>query len=153
MQIIMKTGITVLIAAAASLAAGSTAMGVAACEKNGGPCRIDMSPVPYALNKARNAVRALSSAERARGVEIVLAPGRYFISAACELDDHDSGMPGAPVVWRAEKPGTVFITTAHACDAAEAKDEGGGVWSVPIPKGAQHEQYFARYYREHEMWK
>ena len=117
-----------------------------------GPCRIEVSPVPYALQKARDAVRALSAAERARGVEIVLAPGRYMVYSACELEARDSGLPNAPIVWRAEKPETVFVTTAHACDAGSVRQEGDGIWSVPIPNGAQHEQYFARYYREHEMW-
>ena len=91
LQIVMTSGVAAMLAATVSLAADSTVVNASMSRQ--GPCRIDMSPVPYALNKARNAVRALSSAERARGVEIVLAPGRYFISAACELNDRDSGMP------------------------------------------------------------
>lgn len=66
-------------------------------------------PAGGSLTAARDAVRALPAAERARGVEVVLAPGRYAEGATLALDARDGGTEAAPVVWRAADGGRAVL--------------------------------------------
>ncbi len=62
------------------------------------------------LQKARDAARELRGKLRGRGyVEILLAPGEYKITQTLELDAKDGGALGAPIVYRAQKPGTAIL--------------------------------------------
>ena len=77
------------------------------------PRRIDVA-VGDSLVAVRDRVRNLSAAEKAEGVEVVLAPGDYFLADGLELKDADGGVSAsAPVVWRAEKQGTVRLLGAR----------------------------------------
>ena len=58
------------------------------------------------LEAARDAARALSASDRAKGVEIVLAPGTYRRSAVLQLDAQDSG-----VMWRSAGGGRAVISS------------------------------------------
>ena len=55
------------------------------------------------LERARDAVRALTPGRRAQlgGVTIWLRGGTYHLAKTFELDERDSGAPGAPIVYRA----------------------------------------------------
>ena len=77
------------------------------------PLRIEVSP-GAALPDVRDCVRTLSSADRTRGVEVVLAPGEYVLPEGLDFASGDGGVSvEAPVVWRAAKPGTVRIVGAR----------------------------------------
>lgn len=56
------------------------------------------------LVQLRDRVRALAPDARARGVEVVVPPGRQVLSEPLVLDERDSGTPGDPIVWRAKDP-------------------------------------------------
>ena len=65
------------------------------------------------LEEARNAVRKVradGSLGRYERVDVILAPGDYRLERALEFAPCDGGAnEDAPVVWRAERPGTVRI--------------------------------------------
>ena len=79
------------------------------------------SAQPYVVNvkpgdslvAARDAARALSAAQRAGGIEIVLAPGLYRIGDTLKLGPTDAG-----VTWRSADGGRAVI-----CDGMELKPE------------------------------
>ena len=66
-------------------------------------CRIDVRPGD-SLEAVRDRIRALSPAERRRGVDVVLQPGTYPLARTLKLGWEDSGATNAPVVWRAADP-------------------------------------------------
>ncbi len=52
----------------------------------------------------RDRVRALPPDARAKGVKIVVPPGKYVFGEPFVLDGRDSGSPQAPIVWCAKNP-------------------------------------------------
>lgn len=56
------------------------------------------------------AVRAVRSIEKAEPVTIVVRPGTYRLEKPLVFTPADSGAPGAPVVFRAEKEGTAIVS-------------------------------------------
>ena len=76
------------------------------------PVRVDVA-AGESLVAVRDKVRAMSADDRARGVEIVLAPGEYILKEGLELTEADAG-----AVWRAEKPGTARIAGAERIPVA-----------------------------------
>jgi len=71
------------------------------------------------LVSVRDRVRALSPEDRARGVEVVFPAGDYVLDGTLALGPEDGGVtPGKPVVWRAERPGTVHFTSAKVLPVA-----------------------------------
>ena len=56
------------------------------------------------LVQLRDRVRAMPAEARSNGVEVVIPPGTYPLREALVLDGRDSGVPGRPIVWRAEDP-------------------------------------------------
>ena len=98
------------------------------------------------LPSVRDRVRTLEPSVRAGGVEIILAPGEYFLPEGLELSIEDGGVSDkAPVVWRAAKPGTVRIVGSRRIPPksfrrvddiallAKLPDEGRGrVWVAPL---------------------
>jgi hypothetical protein len=76
------------------------------------PLRIDVG-AGESLTAVRDRVRRISTEEKERGVEIVLAPGEYLLPEGMVLTKADGGVSAkAPVVWRAAKPGTARIVGA-----------------------------------------
>ena len=66
------------------------------------------------LVKVRDEVRAARASGRIRHgepVTVTLAPGEYRMTGTLVFGKEDSGSAGAPVIWRAEKPGTVKIVS------------------------------------------
>ena len=57
------------------------------------------------LTHARDAIRALPTEQRCRGVTVTILRGEYSVregGGRLQLDERDSGCPGRPVVWRGE---------------------------------------------------
>jgi hypothetical protein len=69
----------------------------------------------------RNKLRDLRKAGGipAGGVEITLAPGKYIFKDTVQFTNIDSGKNGAPVVWKAQKPGTVSFYGSAALKPSE----------------------------------
>jgi hypothetical protein len=65
------------------------------------------------LERARDLVRALSPAERAAGVTVLLRGGTYWLDRTFTLGPEDSGVPGRPVTYRAY-PGEPVILSGGA---------------------------------------
>jgi len=59
------------------------------------------------VERARDAVRA---ARAASGAAVVLKAGTYRLAEPLRFGPEDSGSPGSPVVYRAEKPGSVVLS-------------------------------------------
>ena len=81
------------------------------------------SAADYAMKPGDDArtVRDRIRADRASGkiaadekVTVTLAPGIYHFDRTLELDEKDSGTEAGPVVWRAEKRGTVRVFGGRA---------------------------------------
>jgi hypothetical protein len=66
---------------------------------------------PFAsLEKARDAVRALKARGTLAGpVAVRLLPGEYHVAKTFELTGADSGSRAAPIVYRADQPGTAVL--------------------------------------------
>ncbi len=109
------------------------------------PYRLDVES-GASLAVVCNRVRALPSAVRKGGVEVVLAPGEYALPDGLELGPCDGGAsPDAPVTWRGAVPGTVRIVGARrippqsfrrvdsaALLARLPKAGRGRVWTAPL---------------------
>lgn len=76
------------------------------------PYRIDIGPTNSLLG-VRDMIRALPAAEKADGVEVRLAAGRYVLDVPLSLEAADSGKPGAPVVWRGAPDGGTCLTVGR----------------------------------------
>lgn len=76
-----------------------------------GPPVVEMRP-GETMPELRDRVRALPQEERAKGVKVVVPPGRYALAGSLVLDARDSGTPEAPVVWCAKDPSDkpVFVS-------------------------------------------
>ncbi|MGN0847394.1 MAG: right-handed parallel beta-helix repeat-containing protein [Kiritimatiellia bacterium] len=70
------------------------------------------------LVAVRDKVRALSAEARAKGVEVVLAPGRYRLEAPLDFDARDGGSAEAPVVWRSGDGGRAVLCDGVNLSAA-----------------------------------
>ena len=63
------------------------------------------------LAKVRDTIRDLPAAKREKGVEIVLAPGRYSCSGGTlSLNAEDSGRHKTPVLWRSSEMGRAVLS-------------------------------------------
>ncbi len=88
---------------------------------------------PFAtLERARDAVRALKAAGRLRGpVEVVLAPGTYYLSRTFELGPQDSRTAAAPITYRAAAGGAAVISGGRRITGwREVKP---GLWAADVP--------------------
>ena len=78
-----------------------------------GVFRVDVRP-GETLVSVRDRVRALPDSVRTGGIEVVFPSGDLELEGTLELESSDGGLsPAAPVVWRAEKPGGVRLTTSR----------------------------------------
>lgn len=118
------------------------------------------------LTEARDAIRLQKNASTA--FEVVIRPGTYPVRETFVLDEADSGTAEAPVVWRAEKPGTVHfycgakliereVVTDHAALARLRPEARGKVWQCSLKQsgvtdpGVMLERGFASYIKDKEM--
>lgn len=65
---------------------------------------------PFAsLNRARDQIRTLREQGLAGAIAVTALPGEYPMAGRVGLNQRDSGTAAAPVVYRAEKPGTAVF--------------------------------------------
>jgi hypothetical protein len=76
------------------------------------PLVVEAGPAE-SLVAVRDKVRAMSAGEKADGVEVRLAPGRYVLDKELALGPEDSGAPGAPIVWRGAPGGGTCLTAGR----------------------------------------
>jgi hypothetical protein len=120
----MRTSLAILIAAI--LTAGSAMAADIHVAANGSDAYPGTARRPLAtLEKARDMARL--SSDKAK--TILLAPGRYFLTAPLVLDERDSG-----VTWRGEGKGTLaeIYGGVPVTGWEKWKD---GIWRAPVPKG------------------
>ncbi|MCC7495000.1 MAG: right-handed parallel beta-helix repeat-containing protein [Fimbriimonadaceae bacterium] len=67
------------------------------------------------------------------GVEVVLAPGTYHLSAPLVLGPEDSGRDGAPAVWRAGEGGEVILSGGRPISGWTRR---GNLWVAKLPEAA-----------------
>jgi Right handed beta helix region len=68
--------------------------------------------LPAAQALARQRLAAMVGGAQRRPVQVRIAPGEYRLSETLFFGTSDSGVPGAPMVYRAETPGTVTLSGA-----------------------------------------
>lgn len=83
-------------------------------DANPGTSQSPLATLLKARDKARQALAKGNSAKSSGskssgGVEIVLAPGEYRVADTLALSDKDGGTVTAPVVYRAQQPGTAVL--------------------------------------------
>lgn len=107
---ILKVGLVFALLATAAPAAPDYTVRVSPTAPAGGDGSAQ-APL-QSLAQARDAVRAARRAGKlpaGQAVTISLAPGTYRLTNTFELEAGDGGAPGAPVVYRAETPGTARL--------------------------------------------
>jgi hypothetical protein len=65
------------------------------------------------LSTAQQQVRAARTARPNEAVEVILPAGTYLLDQPLRFGPTDAGGENAPIVWRAEKPGTVRIVAGR----------------------------------------
>jgi hypothetical protein len=112
------------------------------------------------LTRARATIREWHKSGRnlSDGVTVWLAPGRYHLDETFTLNESDSGLPGAPVVYRAMEGGKVVFTGGVSVNnwqlhegailRADVKDL--GLNSLPI-EGTDPVHGFELFYRGARM--
>ncbi|QGH68302.1 family 20 glycosylhydrolase [Pseudactinotalea sp. HY158] len=95
---------------------------------------------PCSLDEVKGQARV--HAQGGDEVEVVLEPGRYDLSDTLEFTEADSGTPTAPVVWRAETPGTVVLSGGTSVTGWRLHDADLGIWSADVPAGSATRQLY-----------
>jgi hypothetical protein len=75
------------------------------------------------LTQARDSIRKLQSESGlpAGGMEVVLLPGVYHLAEPFQLTRQDSGTEDAPIIYRAEIPGSVRLSTGTPIELQDAQ--------------------------------
>lgn len=116
---------------------------VFACPVRAAPFKIEAKPGD-SLVVVRDCVRSLTENERRRGVEVILAPGEYFLPNGLSLAAADGGVSNAPsVTWRARKPGTVRIVGARPIPSRAFSRVTDPALLARLPESARGKVYFA----------
>mgnify|MGYP003316995597 CR=1 FL=1 len=89
------------------------------------------------LGEALGKVRELSEAQRAKGVEVVFAPGRYTASSLT-FEAGDSGSMTGRILWRAEEPGTVIFAQATEIPQSLIRRLDSGIYEADLAKFGFH---------------
>ncbi len=92
---------------------------------------ITVAPNGNTPSQALMQIRAAKAAGDTGAWTVRVKPGVYTLKETLLFTPADSGTPQAPVTWVGEGENTVF---AGGEPIKGWKDEGGGVWSAPIPK-------------------
>ena len=92
---------------------------------------IVVEPGGVSPKEALEKIRAAKAAGDKGAWTVRVKPGVYALKETLVFTPADSGTPQAPVAWVGEGEATVF---AGGEPIKGWRDEGGGVWSAPIPK-------------------
>ena len=96
------------------------------------------------LVEVRDRVRALPVEARARGGEVVIPPGEYFLPAGMEFTEVDGGVStSARVVWRAKKPGQVRIVGSRRVASTEFRRLSDPRLLARLPEESRGKVFFA----------
>ena len=88
---------------------------------------------PFAtLDRARDAVRALTLAQRCQGVAINIEGGLYTLDEPLALDARDSGCAGRPVVYRAAAGAEVELSGGTSVEGWTLHDQTLGIYRAPV---------------------
>jgi hypothetical protein len=80
-----------------------------------------LKTIVAAQAKARQATAKMAAGQLpSRAVHVILEPGVYTLASSLVFDERDSGRPANPVVYAAERPGTVVISGGVALLPAQA---------------------------------
>lgn len=89
--------------------------------------------LPAAQRRAREITRSIDAGEQPeKPVHVILLPGTYRLSQPLVFDERDSGRPGRPVVYRADKPGTVKLSGGVELPWERTTD---GTATFSLPRG------------------
>lgn len=95
------------------------------------------------LLSVRDKVRDIPASDRARGVEIVLADGEYFLSQVLGFGSSDSGGMHSPVVWKAKNPGKAVLRADIRVPAASFRPVEDPALLTRLPKKARGKVFVA----------
>ena len=82
---------------------------------------------------AQMAVRTLRKSFPDARVEVVVRGGVYFLKQTLEFMPEDSGMPKAPVVWKAADGEKVILSGGRSIKGLWKKDK-NGIWFCDVPE-------------------
>lgn len=94
---------------------------------------------PFAsLPRAQAAVRTLN---RDHDVTVSIAPGTYRLSAPLVFTPEDGGQNGYTVRWQGAEGARPILSGGVAVDGWRLADRARGIWSAPVPAGADPRQF------------
>ena len=93
-------------------------------------------PGTGSLFAVRDRIRKLTPEQKRDGVTVLLRPGVYRSNGMDLKGEDDSGVEGAPVVWKAERPGTVRLTTYTDIPTGSFAEWKDGILVAPLGKHA-----------------
>ena len=100
---------------------------------------ITVAPNGMSPHQALAKIRSAKAAGDKGAWKVHVKPGVYALKESLTFTSADSGTPEAPVTWIGEGEKAVF---AGGEPIEGWRDEGGGVWSAPIPKTPKGEQAY-----------
>jgi len=103
-----------------------------------GAHELSVSPDGLTPHAALLKIRAAKAAGDTGGWTVRVAPGVYAFTEPMVLTPADSGSAGAPVIWTGE--GRAVFSGGGVLK--DWRDAGDGIWSAPIPKGADGKPVF-----------
>ena len=95
---------------------------------------------PCTIEDAQWKTRKLVS--EGKSVTVTISSGRYDLDRTLEFSAADSGNEGAPVVWRAEQPGSVVLSGGTSVTGWSLSDAERGVWVADVPEGSATRQVY-----------
>lgn len=117
-------------------------LGLAACALVAGAAPastvLTADPGRDTLFAVRDRIRALTPAQKKEGVTVLLRPGVYRSKGLILEGEDDSGVAGAPIVWKAEQPGTVRFSTYSEVPARSFVEWKDGILVAPLEKANFH---------------
>ena len=111
---------------------------------HGGACGADpheltVSPDGMSPQEALLAIRAAKAKGVCGAWTVLVKPGVYTLKETLQFAPCDSGTPDAPVTWVGGGTNTMF---AGGEILRDWRNEGGGVWSAPIPRSPSGESAY-----------
>ena len=92
------------------------------------------------LRRATDAVRAVRSKGFKGRVTVIIAPGVYVLTEPWRIAPGVSGTKDGPTVFRAAKPGKVFIRGGRVLTHWRVRD--AGLWELRVPGRTEVQQLF-----------
>jgi hypothetical protein len=97
---------------------------------------------PCPLLTAQEEVRKKLASGRSRHIEVLLADGIYRLRAPLQFEAEDSGLPGSPVVWRAQSGAHPILSGAGRVTGWKEVDKSQHLWAAKVPLGSNTRQIY-----------